>query len=222
MKKAVTLLSGGLDSTVLLWHLMNDGYAPTALVVDYGQKHSKETIAAHAIARVAEVPVVEVDLSLMFAGLQSGSALLDAGTAVPHGHYEAETMKATVVPNRNMVLLAAATAHAVSRGCDVVAYGAHVGDHAIYADCGTGFVAAMRNAIETSSEGRVRLYAPYVNKGMRKEHIAAIGHELKAPMHLTWSCYEGGELHCGKCGTCTERKEAFALSGVPDPTEYAS
>ncbi|MFM9146691.1 MAG: 7-cyano-7-deazaguanine synthase, partial [Verrucomicrobiota bacterium] len=142
------------------------------------------------------------------------------GVKVPEGHYEEESMKATVVPNRNMLLISVATAWAVSLRAESVAYGAHGGDHAIYPDCRPEFAEALDRAVRLADWHEVRLERPFVK--MDKAAIVRRGAELDVPFSLTWSCYVGGERHCGKCGTCVERKEAFRLARVTDPTDYAA
>jgi 7-cyano-7-deazaguanine synthase len=137
---------------------------------------------------------------------------------IPEGHYAAEVMKQTVVPNRNMILLAIAAGYAEGLGAGFVAYAAHAGDHYIYPDCRPEFVEAVRSAIQLATETRVQLLTPFLY--WYKKDIVSWGKELGVPWKLTWSCYKGGEKHCGKCGTCIERKEAFILAGVDDPTEY--
>lgn len=215
--KSVVLLSGGLDSCVLLTCLLKQGQDVVALSVDYGQRHgARELAASAAIAEALGVERVVVDLSVL--GEMGGSALTDTSTAVPLGHYEDETMRATVVPNRNMVLLSLAGALAVARGAGEVAYAAHRGDRAVYPDCRTEFVEAMRQALALAAYEPIALSAPFVH--LTKGEVAALGSELGAPMALSWSCYQGGELHCGRCGTCVERREAFAIAEVADPTEY--
>ncbi len=147
-----------------------------------------------------------------------GSSLTDPAVDVPLGHYEAENMKATIVPNRNMVFLAVATAWAISQKAQYIAYAAHSGDHAIYPDCRPEFADAMAQAIKLADWHPVELLRPFVSK--TKAEIVKLGQELGVPYQWTWSCYQGGSVHCGACGTCIERREAFALAGVPDPTEY--
>ncbi|NBQ03100.1 MAG: 7-cyano-7-deazaguanine synthase, partial [Opitutae bacterium] len=134
------------------------------------------------------------------------------------GHYAEESMKSTVVPNRNMILLALAGGHALSLGFDTIAYAAHAGDHTIYPDCRPEFADAMDTALSLADWNTLSLHRPFVD--MTKSDLVSLGAELDAPLHLTWSCYAGNEIHCGKCGTCVERKEAFALAKIPDPTKY--
>jgi 7-cyano-7-deazaguanine synthase len=220
---AVALLSGGLDSATLAYHLRHDGYALVLLSVDYGQRHARELLAANDIARAVGAERVVLDL----AGLRpllGGSALTDADVAVPYGHYTDASMRATVVPNRNAILLACAYGLAVSRGAQAVAIAVHAGDHAIYPDCRPAFVEAFEVMEAEATEGFARpdlhLLAPFL--GWSKADIVARAAALGVPLDRTWSCYEGGEVHCGRCGTCYERREAFATAGVPDPTVYAA
>lgn len=215
--KTILILSGGLDSAVLLYRLLADGDTVAALSVDYGQRHRRELACARALCGRLGVEHREADLSGL-RPLLAGSSQTDDAVPVPHGHYEAETMKLTVVPNRNMLMLSAAAAWAISRRADRVAYAAHGGDHAIYPDCRPGFVAALAAALGLADWHPLGLFAPYL--GVSKADIVAEGARLGVPFAGTWSCYEGGAVHCGRCGTCVERREAFALAGVPDPTPY--
>jgi 7-cyano-7-deazaguanine synthase len=141
---------------------------------------------------------------------------------VPHGHYAAPSMAITIVPNRNAIMLSVAYGAAVADEAEIVAIGVHAGDHFIYPDCRAPFIesydAMQRLAVEGCGHPDLRLYAPFVEES--KADIVRLGAGLGVPFELTWSCYEGGEIHCGQCGTCVERKEAFALANVPDPTEY--
>lgn len=219
------LLSGGLDSTVLMAHLPSVGVEHgVALSIEYGQRHSKEVDAAQAVAAYYRAPFVQLDLSALRPHL-AGSALTDSSVPVPDGHYAEESMRATVVPNRNMIMVAVATAVAVSRGFDIVAMAVHAGDHFIYPDCRPAFVGAAAAAAYLGTDGfapdgrGVELWAPFTS--MTKADIVSRGARLGAPMGLSWSCYKGAEIACGVCGTCYERQEAFALADVADPTTYA-
>jgi 7-cyano-7-deazaguanine synthase len=219
MPRTVLIYSGGVDSTVLLAHLRAEGREVHALSVDYGQRHRRELDAARAVCAHFGVPHRVADLRAL-APLFGANALTDGGVAVPEGHYEEESMKATVVPNRNMLLISVAAAWAISLRAASVAYGAHGGDHAIYPDCRPEFAEALDRAVRLADWHELRLERPFVK--MDKAAIVRRGAELGAPFALTWSCYVGGGRHCGKCGTCVERKEAFRLAGVPDPTDYAA
>jgi len=187
-----------------------------AITIDYGQRHRKEIEAAYRVARSCGVARTLVPLGSLSCVL--GGSALTSEIPVPEGHYADKSMRQTVVPNRNMILLSIAIACAMSRGASRVVYGAHKGDHAIYPDCRPVFVDAMRRAAEVAGYSPVRIEAPFVQ--LTKADIVRIGHELNVPFVDTWSCYNGREKHCGRCGTCVERKEAFALARVSDPTEY--
>lgn len=216
--RTVVIHSGGLDSTVLLYHFRDRGHQVQALSVDYGQRHRKELDQARLLCEEISVPHQVADLRAV-QPLLAGSALTSAEIAVPDGHYAEDSMKATVVPNRNMILLALAMGWAVSESCDAVAFAAHGGDHTIYPDCRPPFIAAMQQAAQLCDWHSLELLAPF--QTWVKSDIVRRGHHLQVPFARTWSCYKGGEIHCGTCGTCTERKEAFAEAQVPDPTEYA-
>lgn len=219
MSRTVLIHSGGIDSTVLLAHLLHQGREVHALSVDYGQRHRREIEAAREICNHYKVPHRVADLRAL-APLFGSNALTDDKVAVPEGHYEELSMKATVVPNRNMLLIAVAAAWAMSLKAKSVAYGAHGGDHAIYPDCRPAFADALDQAIRLADWHEVSLERPFV--GMDKTAIVKRGAELGVPFALTWSCYVGGAKHCGRCGTCVERKEAFLRSGVVDPTVYVA
>lgn len=218
---AVVLLSGGMDSTVVAYHVRDlIGPEPIEFIsFNYGQRHKKELEYARVTARELRGEHVLVDLSGLN-GLLQGSALTTPGIEVPEGHYAAPTMKLTVVPNRNMIMLSIAAGLAVSRERGMVVCAVHAGDHAVYPDCRPEFIKQLADAIWIGNEGfnPPMLQAPFVYR--TKADIARRGQELGVPWLDTWSCYKGGELHCGKCGTCVERREAFQLSGIIDPTEY--
>ena len=207
-----------MDSSVLLYQLVNAGVEVKTISIDYGQRHKKEIQLAREMANSLGIEHQVADLTPI-THLLAGSALTSPEIEVPEGHYAEDNMKATVVPNRNMILLAVATGWAVSQKFDQVAYAAHSGDHAIYPDCRTEFAEAMEKAIELADWHGVKLERPFVD--ITKADIVKIGHDLGVPFEKTWSCYKGEDLHCGKCGTCVERREAFHLAGVEDPTEYA-
>ena len=225
----VLCFSGGLDSTILLFDLLAGGHKVYALSVDYGSRHGvRELECARQIAHVAgeSFPAhfihETVDLASL-ARVLHASALMNPNAIIPHGHYTDISQRATVVPNRNMILLAVAAGWARSVDADIVAYAAHWGDRAVYADCREDFVAKIRSAVYAATENAVRVSAPFVN--MRKHDIVKLVPKLTragvdVPVHMTWSCYEGNVHHCGQCGTCVERREAFNLANVPDPTIY--
>jgi 7-cyano-7-deazaguanine synthase len=210
------LLSGGLDSAVLLANAVEKGNGVIAISVNYGQRHAKELEYARRIAAHYKVEHEVIDLRTLGGHLRS--ALTSGGGTVPQGHYQAESMKATVVPNRNMILLAVAAGVASSVGASRLGYACHAGDHAIYPDCRPAFVQAMWTTLLCSMERRMELWTPFLE--WTKGEIVMHGHVLEVPFDLTWSCYEGGEFHCGECGTCVERREAFELPHITDPTAY--
>ena len=217
--KTVVTFSGGLDSTTLLYYLLDKGYEVLALSVDYGQRHRVELDHAARIIEPLGLRHEIADLTSI-ANLLGGSSQTDDSVEVPLGHYAAETMKQTVVPNRNMILLSTATAWAIREKAGSVAYAAHAGDHAIYPDCRNEFAEALGGAIALADWHEVELLRPFLDK--TKEDIARLAGELGVPLELTWSCYQGGRRHCGACGTCIERREAFLLAKLSDPTEYDS
>ena len=217
--KTVVVFSGGLDSTVLLYHLLALGDEVLAISFDYGQRHRRELLHAQTIAAKLGVEWEIADVSRI-SPLLAGSSQTSSTIPVPHGHYADETMKQTVVPNRNMIMIAVAGGWALSRRFDRVAYGAHTGDHTIYPDCRPEFVEALRRALSLADWHTIDLFCPFLD--LTKAEIVARGASLGADFASTWSCYEGGETHCGLCGTCNERREAFALAAVPDPTVYAA
>jgi len=217
-EKVVVLLSGGMDSATLLYHLLDAGHAVKSIGVNYGQRHLRELAAAAQIAAAAGVEHETADLSAINR-LLGHNSLSGRSVEIPEGHYAEETMKLTVVPNRNMIMLSVAVAWCISQQYDAVAYGAHSGDHTIYPDCRPEFAEALDRAVQLCDWHPVKLLRPFVD--LDKGDIARRGHELGVPFHLTWTCYKGEEKHCGKCGACTERKEAFAKHSVPDPTVFA-
>ncbi len=218
--KVVVLLSGGLDSTVLCAHLQWEGMEVIPVSFDYGQRHRCELEAARQVVNVLGLAHRHriVDLSSLAAVLH-GSALTDPRVALPEGHYEDVSMKATVVPNRNAILLSVAIGVAIAEGADSVALGAHAGDHAIYPDCRKEFMEAMREVARLCHYAPVELLSPFV--GWTKADVVRRGRAVGAPMDVSWCCYAGGTKHCGRCGTCVERKESFPLAHVPDRTIYA-
>ena len=217
--KTVVICSGGLDS-VSLAHMVAAEHELVRLVsFDYGQRHRKELdFAAKCAARLG-VPHDLIDMRAIGAHL-SGSALTD-DVDVPDGHYAEETMRITVVPNRNAIMLAIAFGIAAAQRADAVATAVHGGDHFIYPDCRPGFVSAFEEMQHHALEGyaAVRLFTPFVH--LPKSAIVTAGAKHGTPFAETWSCYKGAETHCGRCGTCVERREAFHLAGVADPTTYA-
>ncbi len=213
----LVLLSGGLDSSTLIADRCAAGTATLAVGFNYGQRHCRELDAARAVAHHYGVPIVVVSLRT-WGRLLAGSALTDEAVDVPHGHYADDSMRSTVVPNRNAVMLTAAAGIAVSRGLNRVLTAVHAGDHPVYADCRPEFIDAINYTVGLACDEAVTIEAPFVN--WTKTEIAARAGELDLPIGLTWSCYEGGDEHCARCGTCVERIEALHDAGVPDPTIY--
>lgn len=212
--KSVVLLSGGMDSTTLLHKVLAEGDEVKALSIHYGQRHKKELQVAKRMCADLGLDHKVIDLGAINELLQ-GSSLTSSGIAVPYGHYAEDTMKATVVPNRNMILLATAIGYAVSLNYDRVAYAAHAGDHAIYPDCRPEFVDAMRTPARIANFKGIELYTPFINR--TKASIAQEGLVLHVPYENTWTCYEGKDDPCMQCGTCVERIEAFDSIGAVDP-----
>ena len=217
--KTIVVCSGGLDSVSLAYRTAAEGSLLGLLSFDYGQRHKKELDFAAACAQRLGVWHEIIDISGIGRHL-TGSALTD-DIAVPDGHYAEETMKSTIVPNRKAIMLAIAFGVAAARKADAVAVAVHGGDHFIYPDCRPGFIDSFQRMQTEALDGyaEVTLLAPYVT--ISKADIVTDGVRHGTPFAETWSCYKGGERHCGRCGTCVERREAFALAGVDDPTEYA-
>jgi 7-cyano-7-deazaguanine synthase len=215
--KTVVLLSGGMDSVTAFHHVRREHEVVAALSFDYGAKHNaREIPCARLHAERAGVEHRTIDLGFMndcFA-----SDLLKSGGEIPDGHYAEENMKRTVVPFRNGILLAVACGFAESVGAGALAIAAHSGDHAIYPDCRESFMRAMAEAMGQGTYARIQLLRPFI--GMDKAAIARRGAELGIDFAETWSCYKGGPIHCGTCGTCVERREAFLLARLEDPTRY--
>lgn len=216
--RSLAVLSGGLDSSVALAQALKSRIPPVrALFFHYGSKHNdRELRAAQAIAHFYDVPLSVVRLD--FAAWGFKSSLLAEQGEIPEGHYAAESMLSTVVPFRNGIMLSIAAGIAESHELDAILIGSHFGDHAIYPDCRVQFNTPMRDAIRYGTYRNIELLTPFAQND--KWYIAKEGARLNVPMHLTWSCYKGGEVHCGKCGTCVERKEAFTTAQIKDPTEY--
>ncbi|MBQ6912293.1 MAG: 7-cyano-7-deazaguanine synthase QueC [Bacteroidales bacterium] len=210
--KALLIYSGGLDSTTLLYEY-KDSIA-LAVTFDYGSKHNAREIS-YAEENCKRLGIKHMVIPLGFIGQYFKSDLLLSGGAIPEGGYAEENMKSTVVPFRNGIMLAVAAGLAESYGLDTVLLANHSGDHAIYPDCRPEFVEAMDAAVKAGTYEGIRVVSPYCD--ITKRDIALRGRAIGLDYSLTYSCYKGGEKHCGKCGTCTERKEA--LEGF-DPTEY--
>ncbi|MCT2580951.1 7-cyano-7-deazaguanine synthase QueC [Mesorhizobium sp. P16.1] len=216
--KTLVICSGGLDSVSLAHKVAAEHELAGLLSFDYGQRHGKELRFAALCAERLDVPHRIIDIREIGRSL-SGSALTD-DLDVPDGHYAEDTMKVTVVPNRNAIMLAIAFGVAAAQKADAVATAVHGGDHFIYPDCRPAFIDAFQVMQDHALDGyaEIRLYAPYLN--LSKADIVVDGAMHNTPFAQTWSCYKGGERHCGRCGTCVERREAFHLAGRPDPTDY--
>lgn len=214
-KDSIAVVSGGMDSVTLL-HEYKDRIA-LAVTFDYGSNHNAREIEC-ARKNCEMLGIEHLVIPLMFMGEYFKSSLLSGADAIPEGHYADENMKSTVVPFRNGIMLSVACGLAESRGLKYVMLANHGGDHAIYPDCRQGFVDAMSKAMEEGTYDHVAIFAPYTL--ITKSDIALRGKAIGLDYALTYSCYKGGEKHCGRCGTCVERREAFADAGIPDPTIY--
>ena len=217
--KVVVLCSGGMDSVTAL-HWARREHAVVAVVsFDYGAKHNHRELpfaAVHAAALRVRHEIIALD----FVNRLFASDLLKSGGEIPEGHYEADNMKQTVVPFRNAIMLSIACGFAESVGAEGLVIAAHGGDHAIYPDCREEFMRAMGDTMRLGTYAGIQLLRPFI--ALTKGGIAAEGARLGVDFTQTWSCYKGGAVHCGKCGTCVERREAFIVAGLPDPTEYES
>lgn len=216
MKDSVIIVSGGMDSVTLLYD-MKDRIA-MGLSFDYGSNHNSREIACAAL-HCKRLGIRHIVITLDFMRGLFKSSLLEGADAIPEGHYADDNMKSTVVPFRNGIMLAVAAGVAESHGLKYLLIANHGGDHAVYPDCRPEFIAAMSSATKAGTYPGVEVLAPYTDK--TKGEIALIGKALGIDYSETWSCYKGGEKHCGKCGTCVERREALEYAGIDDPTEYA-
>jgi 7-cyano-7-deazaguanine synthase len=215
--KVCVLLSGGMDSVTAFHHALHCHEVVACLTFDYGSKHNAREIP-FAKFHAQRHGITHHTVTLDFIDRLFQSDLLRSGGAIPDGHYAAESMRRTVVPFRNGIMLAVAAGYAESIGAAAVVIAAHAGDHAIYPDCREPFMRAMGEAMAEGTYANIRLLRPFI--AMDKAAIARHGAELGVDFAQTWSCYKGGEFHCGACGTCVERREAFLLAGLTDPTRY--
>lgn len=215
MKDSLIIVSGGMDSITLLNEFKDE--IALAVTFDYGSNHAKKEIPM-AKLHCERLGIKHIIIPLAFVHDYFKSSLLEGADAIPEGHYAAENMKSTVVPFRNGIMLAIACGIAESNGLKKVMIANHAGDHAIYPDCRTEFIKAMSEAMELGTYEGISIVAPYSD--ITKTDIARHGKEIGLNYAETWSCYKGGEKHCGKCGTCVERKEALHDAGIDDPTEY--
>lgn len=214
--KAVVIYSGGMDSFTILNRALNEGLELYALTFDYGQKHKKEIEYAKNVCAELQVSHRIIDITAINQLLQSSSLTTDK--TIPEGHYADENMKSTIVPNRNMILLSLAIGYAVDIGADKVFYGAHSGDHAIYPDCRPEFVNAMNDVAKLANYDPVEIVTPYLHSD--KIGILEDGFKMGLDYSKTWTCYNGRDKACGKCGSCVERLEAFTEHGKTDPLPY--
>lgn len=214
-KDSVIILSGGMDSCTML-HEFKDSIA-LAITFDYGstQNHREQQ---YAVKQCQVLGIKHIIIPLDFMHQYFKSALLESPEAIPEGNYDDENMKATVVPFRNGIMLAIACGIAESNGLKRVMIANHAGDHTIYPDCRQGFIDAMSSAMSQGTYDSIEVFAPYTS--ITKTDIARRGKQLGVDYAMTYSCYKGGEKHCGKCGTCRERIEALRDAGIPDPTTY--
>ena len=215
MKDSVIILSGGMDSVTLLYDKKEE--IALAVTFDYGSNHAKKEIEC-AKYHCEQLGIEHLVINLDFMHKYFKSSLLEGADAIPEGHYADENMKSTVVPFRNGIMLSIACGIAESRGLHYVMIANHCGDHAIYPDCRATFINSISEAMSYGTYEHVRVNAPYT--GITKTDIARIGSALGIDYSRTWSCYKGGDKHCGKCGTCVERKEAFRDAGIEDVTDY--
>lgn len=214
-KNSLIIVSGGMDSITLL-HYRKEQIS-LAVTFDYGSNHNRRE-TEYAAYHCKSLGIEHIVIPLSFIHDYFKSSLLQGADAIPEGHYTAESMKSTVVPFRNGIMLAVACGIAESRGLDRVLIANHNGDHAIYPDCRENFIAAMGKAMEAGTYEHISIDAPFTD--ISKTDIALIGKRLGIDYSKTYSCYKGGEKHCGKCGTCVERKEALRNAGIEDTTEY--
>lgn len=215
MKDKLLVYSGGLDSTTMLHEYADD--IAVALFFNYGSNHNdREASCARVNCEKLGIEFLEIPLGFM--SLYFKSSLLEGADAIPEGNYDEENMKSTVVPFRNGIMLSIAAGIAESRGLSQVMIANHSGDHAIYPDCRPDFIKAMSAAIAAGTYEGIDIFAPYTS--LTKAQIVARGADINVDYSDTYSCYRGGERHCGRCGTCRERIEAFRLAGVDDPTDY--
>ncbi|GGB82010.1 7-cyano-7-deazaguanine synthase [Marinobacterium zhoushanense] len=216
-EKVVVIYSGGMDSFTVLHRAVREGYDVYALSFNYGQRHSKELEYAKSVCEELGVPHQVTDITAVN-GLLQGSSLTSSNIEVAEGHYAAENMKSTVVPNRNMILLSLAVGYAVSLGAGKVFYGAHSGDHTIYPDCRPEFVHAMNSVTQIANFEPVEIVSPFLDDD--KTGILKYGLAIGLDYAKSWTCYNGREKACGKCGSCRERLEAFEVNGCVDPLIY--
>lgn len=214
--KVLAVVSGGMDSVTMLHDLVAQGHEVSVVSFNYGQRHVKELDVARANAKKLGLNYKIIDMAFM-AQLLDNSALT-GDTDVPEGHYEADNMKLTVVPNRNMIMASIAVGLAVNNGQEAVALGVHSGDHAIYPDCRPEFIKELNDVTQIANYEPITILAPYIDKD--KTSIIKRGLEIGVDYSKTWTCYKGLAKACGKCGSCQERLEAFNNNNTKDPVDY--
>ena len=218
MKKITLIYSGGSDSFTLLHHALDQGIEVECITFSYGQKHIKEIEFAKENCKRLGLSHTLIDIGdpeIIF----GSSSLIDEATDIPHGSYKEESMKSTIVPNRNMIFISYAIAYSIAHDIDEVWYGAHAGDHFIYPDCRPEFLRSMNTAAELCDPSKISVKAPFIN--LNKGEILKIGLDLNIDYSKTWTCYKGLEKACGKCGSCVERIEAFTDNNSSDPISYS-
>lgn len=215
-QKVVVIYSGGMDSFTVLHKAINDGHEVYALSFNYGQRHVRELECAKAVCTELGINHKVVDISAI--NQLIGGSSLTSDIEVPEGHYAADNMKSTVVPNRNMILISLAVGYAVSLDAQAVYYGAHSGDHFIYPDCRPEFVQKMHDVCQIANYEPVAIISPYLKQ--TKIEILRDGLAMGLDYSKTWTCYNGRAKACGKCGSCAERLEAFTLNQATDPLPY--
>ncbi|MDE5629355.1 MAG: 7-cyano-7-deazaguanine synthase QueC [Muribaculaceae bacterium] len=214
-KSALMVLSGGMDSVTMLYEYAKD--IDLAVTFNYGSNHNARELAwARYHCKQLGIELIEIDLA--FIGRYFHSSLLEGADAIPEGEYDFDNMKSTVVPFRNGIMLAAAAGLAESNGLNTIMIANHAGDHALYPDCRKSFIDAMSAAIEAGTYDGIKIFAPYTL--LSKSDIAIRGKRLDVDYSKTYSCYRGEEKHCGRCGTCRERRQALKDAGINDTTEY--
>ena len=214
-KNSVIIVRGGMDSITLLYDHKDE--IALGISFDYGSNHNAREIP-FAKMHCERLGIKHITINLDFMHQYFKSSLLDGADAIPEGHYADDNMKSTVVPFRNGIMLSIAIGIAESNNLDQVFIANHGGDHTIYPDCRPEFIKAIDSAANAGTYNNVKVIAPYTQ--ITKSDIARIGKKLGIDYTETWSCYKGGEIHCGKCGTCVERKEALAEAGIEDRTIY--
>jgi 7-cyano-7-deazaguanine synthase len=217
MTKSVIVLSGGMDSTVLLEDALKQGKEVCAISFDYGSKHNQTEL--QMVANCCQIKNIDHKIiKLPFINELFSSSLLQSGDAIPEGKYDADNMKSTVVPFRNGIMMSIAAGYAESIEANEVLLGSHAGDHFIYPDCRPEFNKAFSQAVSIGTDNKVQVVFPFAH--IDKREIGDLGRSMNVDFSKTWTCYQGGEIHCGVCGSCDERKYALRFEEGLDPTEY--